>query len=106
MDFTAQIEQCRIAVEKCRFRDAAIEIGMSADEGRQIYRWVGGYSRPRADRVIALAKHLKVSPQALGALFMVAWIDRSIDRALPPQDQAPVAVESSPPEVRSNCLRL
>jgi hypothetical protein len=97
MNFTAEIEQCRIAIEKCRFRDAAIAIGMSADEGRQIYRWVGGYSRPRADRVIALAKHLKVSPQALGALFMVAWVDRAIEQtkctrsSTLPSDQPPIA---------------
>ena len=78
MNFNQEIAQCRTAVEKCNNADASKAIGLPEDQGRQIGRWFRGETRPSADRVIALAGYLGVSPQALGAVFMIAWIDRAL----------------------------
>lgn len=102
MNFNKEIAQCRTAVENCNNADAARAIGLPEEQGRQIGRWFRGETRPNADRVIALAEYLKVPPQALGAMFMVAWIDRALQQ----QGQAPVEGESLPLGARSNCLEI
>lgn len=90
MDLNQDIEQCRTSIENCSYPEAAKALGFPAWEARKIQTWVDGVHRPAADRVIALAQYLEVSPQALGALFMVAWIDRALDA------QAPAMSEPSP----------
>lgn len=79
MDFNAEINKCRNAIETRSYAAIGRLIGISRSEPR---RWVLGIQQPKRESIVRLAKALDLNPMALGAYFTVRYLERHLSDAI------------------------